>query len=381
MFADKSEIQGSLISYFSNLVKIHGGINLAQGIPGFNPPERLLEILSEIRDENIHQYAPGKGNADLLNQLYDLYRNKFDEKRSEFFIVNGATEAISLVYTYLHKKYKSKLNVLTISPAYESYIHLPRIFENKLYYQELNNDEEFNIDELEKNIKSNKIKLLFIASPGNPWGKVINISTLNKICELCSKYKCYVIIDAVYSKLYFDKTPPEYPLNKINEYVFYVNSFSKMFSITGWRVGYFLADKKHIDGLASIHDYIGLSTPAPFQQAIANFLKETTYQQEYVNDLRDKISTNFYKSKVELEKMGFTVPGHDGGFFVWAKLPDNMSDSLDFGVELYNKTKTAIIPGVHFGSSWNKYIRINIALPENNLFEGIQNIHKYIKQK
>jgi hypothetical protein len=121
------EIKGSLISYFSNLVKKNGGINLAQGIPGFMPPQELIESLSEVSFKNYHQYAPGTGNAYIISFLESRYR--IAESDSKILITNGATEAISLIYNYLMSVIESdSFNVAAFSPAYESYIHLPRIF-------------------------------------------------------------------------------------------------------------------------------------------------------------------------------------------------------------------------------------------------------------
>lgn len=379
MQANKNDIDGSLISYFSTLVKTYGGINLAQGIPGFNPPKRLLEILAEIKNDNVHQYAPGRGNIKLLNQIRGLYHGKYSKSDTDFIVLNGATEAISLLYTYLYNQFKTNLNVLTFTPAYESYINLPAIFGNKLFFQNFDSKENINLQDLEENIQKHNIKLVFLASPGNPWGKVIAKEHLKKICKICSANKCYIIIDAVYSELYFGEISPVYPLKNIDEFVFYVNSFSKLFSITGWRVGYFLAHKNHLRKISGIHDYIGLSTPAPLQEAIALFLKDTVETNNYVKDVRNKVTENFLRQKEKLEKYGFLIPGHDGGYFIWAKLPDSSENSLQFGIDLYNKTQTAIIPGIHFGEQWDDYIRINIALPRNILDEGINNIINFIE--
>lgn len=379
MHANKKDISGSLISYFSTLVKKYGGINLAQGIPGFKPPEGLLMCLNEVLNENVHQYAPGTGNIALLGELRKAYKNKYNYDQNDFFIVNGATEAISLIYTYLHRTLEAELNVLYFSPAYESYIHLPKIFGNKAYSLQYNSVGDIDIDAFAKKIADNKIKLVFVSSPGNPWGKTISDKDFGDICNICINNKTYLIIDAVYSELYFNNNKPSYPLMFDSEYIFYVNSFSKLFSITGWRVGYFLASKKHFPIISNIHDYIGLSSPAPLQEAIALFMQDTDAKQEYIKNLRKIINENYKIAVATLKKHGFEIPQHDGGYFIWAKCPDIISDGLDFGIDLYNETQTAIIPGVHFGDEWNNYIRINIAREQDSLLKGIANICDFVK--
>ncbi len=374
MQANKKDISGSLISYFSTLVKKYGGINLAQGIPGFNPPEGLLQNLSEILNENVHQYAPGTGNITLLEELRKSYKDMYLSENNDFFIVNGATEAISLIYTYLHRTFESKLNVMYFSPAYESYIHLPKIFGNRAYSMHYKPNGSIDMDGFASEIAENKIKLVFISSPGNPWGKTISKRDFEDICSICIENKTYLIIDAVYSELYFNNIRPSYPLMFDSEYIFYVNSFSKLFSITGWRVGYFLASKIHFPTISNIHDYIGLSSPAPLQQAIAHFMQNKNAKDKYINNLREIISNNYKLASKTLIDHGFEIPQHDGGFFIWTKCPGNVTDGLDFAIELYNKTQTAIIPGVHFGEEWKQYIRINIAKESSSLMKGIANI-------
>lgn len=377
--ARRQDIKGSYISYFSNLVKSHGGINLAQGVPGFDPPSGLLTILGNIKAQKEHQYAPGTGHKYLLEQLKDLYQDKYDPEKSNFFVVNGATEAISLIYTMLFRRYKSDLKVLALSPAYESYIYLPSIFNNDLYCEPLESSGKINIDRIEEIISTRNIKLMFICSPGNPWGTITGKDEMRSVLRICEAHKCYVIIDSVYREIYFSKEAPWYPTESISEYIFYVNSFSKLFSITGWRIGYLLSHIKNMADLKSVHDYIGLSSPTPLQIAIAQFLRDNRKEADkYISGLRETIALNYKTQSKRLSDHGFKIPIHDGGYFIWACCPDEISNDMDFAIDLYNCQKTAIIPGSHFGREWDRFIRINIALPPEILDRGIKSICKYI---
>ncbi|MDR2009003.1 MAG: pyridoxal phosphate-dependent aminotransferase [Bacteroidales bacterium] len=371
------EISGSLISYFSNKVKLHGGLNLAQGIPGFTPPVKLLDILSEIRFENYHQYAPGTGNNNLLKAIENMYPEK--EESTRIFITSGATEAISLIYTYLERKLKGKLKVLSFSPAYESYIHLPKIFGNEFFSYPVNDENLFDKSEFEKFFVNNNIKLLFVASPGNPYGKTLSKEHIEFLKDLVERNNAYLIIDAVYSSLYFNGEKPYHPTGAITPNVFYINSFSKRFSVTGWRVGYMFMHEKHFKEISYIHDYIGLSSAAPFQQALALFLN-TPEAKKYEEYLREQTTENLISASEKLNINNFRCPKIDGGYFIWAELPEHINDSLQFGIELYDNARTAIIPGVHFGDEWNNYIRINIARDSAELNAGIDSIIEFSKK-
>lgn len=370
---NKYEIpQGSLISYFSNLVKQNGGINLAQGIPGYKPPEELTDILSKIAKKDIHQYAPGKGNAKLL-ELISVMDNK---PVKNILIVQGATEAIVLIYIYLSQKF-DKFNVMSFDPAYESYINLPKIF-NHNYYS-FNYDDNYNIDveKLEKSIKQNNIKLLMISSPGNPFGKAYQKDLIKNILTLAEKYDFYILFDAVYRDLYFNNVPYN-PLELNSNRLFYINSFSKMFSITGWRIGYLIADDKHIKNIESIHDYIGLCAPSVLQESIANYISEFDFGKKYLTNLRKKLTESFQTLSKSLINHGFKIPETDGGYFIWSKLTDIYPDGFSFAMDLYNTQKVACIPGIHFSQNGKKLIRWNIAREIDEIQEAINRINSFI---
>ncbi|PLX08791.1 MAG: hypothetical protein C0596_05685 [Marinilabiliales bacterium] len=216
------------------------------------------------------------------------------------------------------------------------------------------------------------MNLIFLASPGNPYGRILPEDEFKFLLDFCNTNEIYLIIDAVYKDLYVD-TKPYYPTDAISEYIFYTNSFSKKFSITGWRIGYFFCHNSHHDDISYIHDYIGLSSPSPLQQALAIYLKTCNYS-KYISNIKRIILNNINLCMDSLNKNGFECTNVDGGYFVWAKLPEKYTDGLDFGLKLYENFKTAIIPGQHFGEEWKQYIRINVARDEKELRKGVENI-------
>lgn len=377
MIEDKYKVpEGSLISFFSNKVKQFGGINLAQGIPGFSPPEKLLKKLSEIATKlNIHQYAPGIGNFTLLDKLCYHYKKKTPLTTDNMLIVQGATEAISLIYLYL-KQQLGTLNVLGFDPVYESYNNLPHIFnDNFTPYYLINGSIDF--QQLETQIIENKINLVFINSPGNPLGKVFSKSEVENLINLSLKHKFYVIVDAVYKELYFTD-PPYLPIDVKNKYLFYVNSFSKLFSITGWRVGYFICHVDHMKKIRSMHDYTGLCVSNPMQTAIAEYIIDEGIVNDYVVKLREKLKKSFNTLHNALIEFGFEIPQIDGGYFIWAKLPEQYNDGFKFAIDLYEQEKVAIIPGIHFSDRGKDYVRFNAAREVNEIEAAIAGIKRFL---
>ena len=367
---DKPE--GSLISFMSNKVKEYGGINLAQGLPGYSPPKQLLNILSRLAiNPDIHQYAAGTGDSqllDLINAYYNQYIvhspqstvNSVNQtfSKEQFLVTNGATEAISITFTYIWQflktqdtRHKSQdireFSVLAFDPAYESYNNLPAIFHLPYIAFPLEKDTSIDFERLEKKIIAENVKIVFVNSPGNPLGKIWSEEEVNTIILLAEKLDFYIIFDAVYKDIYFDE-PPYQPLTNFNERLFYVNSFSKLLSITGWRIGYLIMHKKHVSKIKSIHDYIGLSSPNVLQKAIAQYMFQHNFGEEYAAETRLKLRESYDLLLPELLKLGFKVPELKGGYFIWSELPDKFEDGFKFAIDLYEQEKVAVIPGIHF---------------------------------
>jgi len=367
--SDYQKPTGSYISYFSNMVKQRGGINLAQGIPGFEPPKALIDALKISADHSVHQYAPGMGNLQLLHLISDRYK----VTTNNLLIVQGATEALSLIYTYVNKKLSSGFSVLSFEPAYESYLQLPKIFGQKFIHYPLDDDFSFDKKDIEKTIKDNNVKLVFISSPGNPFGKIWSRDEVDILIDLSLTLNFYLVFDAVYEQLYFNE-PPYIPVDRLSPNLFVVNSFSKMLCITGWRIGFLVSHESHMEGLKSIHDYIGLCAPSLLQHALVDYLDKSDFAHEFTNFFRGEVKKSFDNLVDVLKSLGFEVPKIDGGCFVWAKLPSGWTDGFEFASMLYDEQKVAVIPGEHFSINKKEWIRFNVARPQNEVSEACRKL-------
>ncbi len=369
---------GSYISFMSNKVKTYGGINLAQGIPGFNPPKELTNILSNISNDRIHQYAPGNGNGELLDLLYSKYKNEYPFSKDDFLITQGGTEALSLLYTYFNKILPKPFAALAFDPVYESYKYLPGIFNTDFVSFSFEADYSIDFSKLKKSCIENNVKIIFLGSPGNPFGKIWSKNEINSLLNLSKQLNIYIVLDAVYKELYF-KEKPYIPLDQFNPNLFYTNSFSKLFSITGWRIGYLIAHQDHMQNIKSIHDYTGLCAPSVLQQAIVDYLKKCDFGADYISNLRNELKESYNHLSGELKKLGFVIPETKGGYFVWAKLPEKYSDGFKFAIDLYEEQKVAVIPGEHFSNKAKNYIRFNIAREKSEVEEGINRIKRFFE--
>jgi methionine aminotransferase len=368
--------EGSYISFMSNKVKKQGGINLAQGIPGFQPPAELLNQLSQLAFDPIHQYAPGTGNSDLLKLLATKYKRYGNFEDNDFLVTNGGTEAVSLIYTYLNKILEKPYSALAFEPVYESYKMLPPIFNDHFIPFALNEDHTVNFTKLKETCIQHNVRILFLNTPGNPLGKIWKKEEVNELLAITQDLNIYVIVDAVYQELYFSGEPHN-PVEYFNDNMFYVNSFSKLFSITGWRIGYLIASEIHMSKIQGIHDYTGLCVPSILQAALAMYIKENQWGKDYIQNLRGKLQESFHKLKNGLESLQFSIPPIEGGYFIWARLPNEWNDGFDFTMELYEKEKVAVIPGEHFSERSRNFVRFNIAREPEEMKEALVRIQRF----
>ncbi|UCH93780.1 MAG: pyridoxal phosphate-dependent aminotransferase [Candidatus Aminicenantes bacterium] len=356
--------EGSLISYFSNRVKKEGGINLAQGTPGFPPPGELLQLLkTNAEDKRLHQYAPGIGNFELL----ELIRQRFSSQviptgLDNLLIVQGATEGIFLAFFYLTTFLERPFAALSFDPVYESYPQLADMFCIPFEYFDFEENLAVDFDKLEKVIKEKNVKVVFIASPGNPLGKTWSKNEMSQTIALSQKYGFYILFDAVYKDIYFSQAPFN-PLAFNYDKLFYIDSFSKMLSITGWRIGYIITEAGHMKKIRAIHDYVGLCAPSILQAAVARYLSAFDYGKNYTGIVRNKCKQSFYYMKKELESIGFKAADSHGGYFLWARLPEinkKWKDAFEFALSLYQETRVGVVPGENFSNSKTDYVRMNI---------------------
>ncbi len=374
------KIEGSWISYFSSKAQREGGINLAQGRPGYFPPKDLLKFLKTLtKDKNLHQYAPGKGDFQLIEETLKVYK-KFNKnlKKDNILIVQGATEGIELSYIYLWKKFKENFSILTFEPYYESYLKLSLIFNIPLHLISINPfDLSWDREKLKKTVINNNVKGIILASPGNPLGKVWKREEIEFLRNLMESNGGFLIFDSVYENLYFFEEVYN-PLKKGLKNLIFISSFSKTLSITGWRIGYIICKDKELEEISSIHDFTGLSAPYILQRSISNYLKKENLD-FFLKKLRDNLKRNFFFSKERLEKKGFIFSKVEGGIFAWVKLPKKFKNSLSFCKNLFSKEKVSCVPGINFSPKDEGFIRLNLSLPYKIFKEGIEKIERFVQ--
>ena len=188
----------------------------------------------------------------------------------------------------------------------------------------------------------------------------------------------HIIFDGVYLDCYFGERIPYDPIALRSSRFLYVSSFSKMLSITGWRIGYLISSADSMQKIRDIHDYTGLCAPSLMQMAIAGFLKQPGALNSYLTALRLQLKDGAVSFTQTLTKFGFQFAPPEAGYFIWARLPSGYPDGLDFCLKLYTEKKVALVPGIHFSPKGASWVRINFARKPEELEPGIQGLEDFL---
>ena len=365
----------SVIRRMTRIANEYGAINLSQGFPDFDPPQEILNRLSEVAHEDYNQYAITWGAQnfrDALAKKQSKYMNLDLDSNKTIVVTCGSTEAMMAA---MMSVCDPNDKVIVFSPFYENYgadsilcganpIYVP------LHPPVFNFDKE----ELENAFKQNP-KALILCNPSNPCGKVFSKEELEYIASLAVKYDTYVITDEVYEHIVYAPYKHTYfaSLPGMFERTISCSSLSKTYSITGWRLGYCIAPENIIEQIKKVHDFLTVGAAAPLQEAAVVGLE---FSDAYYDELQ-----KLYTHKKDLFLNGLkelNIPHTEpqGAYYVMVDISEFGYDSdLDFCVDLIKNVGVAAVPGSSFfKEEENRYIRFHFAKKDETLLAALNRL-------
>jgi aspartate/methionine/tyrosine aminotransferase len=338
----------SVIREMTRLAIQHDAVNLAQGFPDFPAPEEIKEAARRAVAEEHNQYTITWGAQNLRRVIAARYQRTYGlhlDPEREVTVVCGSTEGMiaSLLATT-----NPGDEVIIFEPYYENYgpdtwlcgasrklvrLHPP--------------DWRFDEDELRRAFSA-RTKAVILTSPHNPTGKVFSRDELESIAALCCEFDALAITDEIYEHILYDGVEhvPIMTIDGMRDRTILVNSMSKTFSVTGWRVGWVLAAGDLSDSIRKVHDFLTVNSPAPLQQAcvLALGLPEAFYA-----DLAAHYRTRRDLLLAALDDAGFAPYCPDGAYYVMAGIDKfGFGDDLAFARHLLEKARVAAVPGSSF---------------------------------
>ncbi|MEY4640333.1 MAG: hypothetical protein RLZZ227_327 [Pseudomonadota bacterium] len=265
----------TVFTVMSQLALEHGAVNLGQGFPDFEAPQRLRSKLHEAMQAGLNQYAPMTGVALLREQIAHkvraLYGRSVDAD-SEVTVTSGATEAI---FAAIAAVVRSGDEVIVLDPCYDSYEPAILLSGGTPVHVSLV-EGSFCVDwERVRRAVTRKTRMIIVNSPHNPCGSVFTAADLAALAELVCERDIFVLSDEVYEHIVFDGASHQ-SLSCHQELAarsFIVSSFGKTYHCTGWKIGYCVAPRALSAEFRKVHQYLTFSSFGPAQYALADMLE------------------------------------------------------------------------------------------------------------
>jgi len=338
----------SVIREMTRLAIQHGAVNLAQGFPDFAAPVDLKEAAIRAIEADHNQYSITWGAKFFRDAIAAKYMRTYGlevDPEREITVTCGATEAMaaSLLATT-----NPGDEVIVFEPFYESY-HPDTLMcgaERKLI-RLYAPDWHFDPDEL-RGAFSPRTKAIIVNTPHNPTGKVFTRAELMMIADLCQEFDCIAITDEIYEHIIYDghRHIPLITLPGMRERTILVNSLSKTFSVTGWRVGWAIAAPELTTTVRKVHDFLTVNAATPLQYAGAMALNE---QQDYFNNLSEVYAGRRQAALDMLRGAGFRCYVPAGAYYVMTDISAfEARDDSSFARHLVEHIGVAGVPGSSF---------------------------------
>jgi aminotransferase len=355
-----------------------GAINLAQGLPDFPAPQDLKAAAQAAIAEDRNQYADTWGLEPLRVAIAAKMQQDNGVKvdpETEVTICCGATEGLNIALMTLINPGD---RVLIFEPFYENYIpNLATVGGIPEFITLQAPQWEITAEMLEPAFQKG-LKAVIINTPANPTGKVWTKAELQLVADFCQRYNVFVITDEIYEYiLYEGEHISMLSLEGMRDRTIVVNGFSKTFCITGWRLGYTVANPTLTAAMRRIHDFITICAPTPFQYAALTAMQ---FGPEYFA----KLATD-YKRKRDLlfptlQQIGLNPVLPKGAYYMWTDSSALAKNANQAAYRLAEEAGIAAVPGNCFSAPERSQVnglRFCFAKKDSTIAAAIANLEKF----
>jgi len=349
-----SQFTESVIREMTREAIKHGAVNLSQGFPDFAAPEDIKRVAMQAIADDVNQYAITWGAKDFreaISRKTKWYLGFEIDPEAEITVTCGSTEGmISAMLATVDPGEE----VIVFEPFYENYAPDAILSDAKPRYVPLRApDWSFDKSELRAAFNS-KTKAIIICNPNNPTGKVFTREEIEFIGGLCQEFDALCFTDEIYEHILYPREGAEIAhismaqIAGLRDRTVIVNSMSKTYSVTGWRVGYCIASPEITSAIRKVHDFLTVGAAAPLQAAGAYAL---SLPPSYYDRLQTEYRARRDLILPELEKAGFATFSPDGAYYVMTDIKAfGFKDDVEFTRHLIREVGVACVPGSSFYS-------------------------------
>ena len=348
-----SKFTESVIREMTRLAAQHQAVNLSQGYPDFAAPEEIKAAACEAIQRDINQYAVTWGAKPLRDAIANDFTRRYGvpvREDAQITVCCGSTEAMMATMMAIVDPGDE---VIVFEPFYENYgpdAILSGATPKFVRLREpagAGGDWSFDLDELTAAF-SNRTRAIIINTPNNPTGKVFTRDELTSIARLCQQWGALAVTDEIYEHILYDGAVhvPMASLDGMADRTVTINSVSKTFSVTGWRVGWTIAPPDITGAIRKVHDFLTVGAAAPLQAASAVALN---LPESYYRDLAAHYRQRRDRLMAILTDAGFLCYEPRGAYYIMTDIGEfGFPDDVAFARHLVTEIGVAAVPGSSF---------------------------------
>lgn len=358
-------------------------VHMEIGEPDFATPRTICEAGVRAIQSGELFYTPAVGLPQLREAIAGFYRTRYgvDVAPSRIVVTPGSSGALLLVMAALLNPGDQ---VLMADPGYPANRHFVRLMEGEAVGIPVGPDSVYQLTpELIEQHWGERTVAALVATPSNPTGTLIEFDHLRAMATFAARRGGALIVDEIYHGLVYEGAAGGATRTALDagDNVFVINSFSKYFNMTGWRLGWLIAPERYVPDIDKLAQNVQLCASTPAQlAALAAFTSETLAicdaRCEEFRVRRDYLAP-------ALRKLGFLIPGTPrGAFYIYADCSRLTRDSHAFALDVLEKAGVAITPGIDFGEHRaREHVRFAYTRPVAVLEEGVRRIAAYLERR
>lgn len=373
-------VKPSLTRKLFNMAKqLDDVIDFTLGDPDVPTPKPIQNAGCEAILAGKTRYSQNAGLLPLRQTISNYYNKKENllyNPDNEIIVTVGAMEGLFLTLLSIINPGDE---VIIPAPYYVNYVQMVYLCHGKPVIIDNPDAEElsFNVEDI-ANAVTDKTKAIIINTPANPSAKLIPWEKLQGIADIAIKNNLAVISDEVYKCLIYDDIQFKsiVTIDGMRERTVLINSLSKEFCMTGWRIGYALAPKEIVETMTKLQENVCACAPLPSQYAAIEALSGKDYSSE-MKDIFRRRRDVLVQGISQIKGLSCNTP--EATFYLMVNISKTGMTSEEFAIKFLQNARVATVPGIAYGKSCDKYIRFAFTLVEDKIREGIARINNFME--
>ncbi len=347
-------------------------VHLEVGEPDFDTPPAVIEACCKAMHDGFTHYTHSLGMLELREAISQYYLEKYKVgvDPDQIVVTSGSSPAIFMLFAAL---LEAGDEVIISDPHYACYPNFINFVNGRTVTVPVYESDGFQYrpEAIQKKLSA-KTQAIFINSPSNPTGNLLSASRMQAIADMGP----WVVSDEIYHGLVYEGT--EHSILELTDHAFVLNGFSKLFAMTGLRLGYLIAPKPFMRAIQKVHQNFFISANAAIQKAGIVALQQTQKDVARMRTIYDE-RRRYMIQRLKALGFGITVEP-TGAFYVFVNARHLSNDSYKLAFDILEKARVGVTPGIDFGRNGEGYLRFSYANSLENIKKGMDRIEAYLQK-